>query len=82
MTLAREVKGGGWEVWLDDRKVAVAASRTVAMNQVDRPYRRGHAEIINTKTGEAWARRAGSWHQTLETAGQRADALPMAQGGA
>ncbi len=82
MTQARDVKAGGWVVWLDDRKVAVAASRQVAMNQIDRPYRRGHAQVINIKTGEAWERTRGSWFQSLDPAGKRAQALAPAQSGA
>lgn len=82
MTLSRDVKAGCWHVYLGGVEVTSATTRRVAINQVERPYRPGNAQVINRKTGEAWLRRRGAWNKVLEPAGKRRLALATAEGGA
>ena len=80
MRMSRTVKPGAWKVFLGGVEVGSATSRKVAINQVERPYRSGSAQVINVNTGEAWALPRGIWFKTLEAAGKRHEALAPAEG--
>lgn len=55
-----------WIVYMGGHEVARGATRQVAMNRVDRPYRNDLAVVVHETTGEEWTRRSGSWTKSNE----------------
>lgn len=74
-----------WITVLNGDFLGRRATRTAAMNLVDRPFRRGSAFVKNTSSGEYWQRRGVSWfrldHDSVPVppASTRAAALPPAE---
>lgn len=46
-------------------RIGVATTRLGAMRLCEKPYWHGFAVLSNSRTGETWERRAGSWILTI-----------------
>lgn len=48
------------------KPIGRCTTRQAAMNLADKPWRSGLYVVQNTRTGEEWERRGGSWNCALQ----------------